>query len=456
MKTYFLSFDILPGKSAKHLSHVDHAWADCWVVAADEMSAIVQSQHNIARYEWIVGKMKQKPIIVEINDFEEMELETEYYKKAQKLGISIAFHAIAKPGVLIHQEAQQLPHPDSFDLAKNIKKRKDRANKGRCLHYEAGEQCNEFINAHSIQNNGALSLIAKNSEVYVISDNYNDLRKNHGLLSFRKKSVRKTSVFKGFCKEHDNKLFAPIDDTPLLPTNEQVFLYAYRSLCREVFVKTNALQNYSETLDSFNGSTATKELIENHIIGTEHGLNNLLIEKGAYDKSLKKKTFQDIEYVLFHSSTKPNIVFSGGIFPDVGFNGEQLQSFLDFNSKLSYITFCFAPTYEGWGFLLAWHKESSTTCVPFIQTIKLSFKNGNTLEDMMFRLLMTSCENLAFSPEWYESLKDGERLTLNEFATYGVSFAAIPRHDYLKSGLENFINWKFDHVQEEVDYDFLK
>src|SRR5574337_1945141 len=55
--------------------------------------------------------------------------------------------------------------------------------------------------------------------------------------------INKVSTFLGFCKYHDNNLFKPIDDQYLIPTDQQVLLYAYRSLSRELFVKENVLNN---------------------------------------------------------------------------------------------------------------------------------------------------------------------------------------------------------------------
>jgi len=63
-------------------------------------------------------------------------------------------------------EKIKLPHPKDIDLNEVFTKQKEIKQSGECLFYEQSE-CNEVINAHSIQKSGALTLIAKNGMVYV-------------------------------------------------------------------------------------------------------------------------------------------------------------------------------------------------------------------------------------------------------------------------------------------------
>ena len=137
-----------------------------------------------------------------------------------------------------------------FPLSYHIKIQKHLTKRGRCLHYENGIRCNEIIKAHSIQRNRLLSAIADNGHVYKISANIASMKKNKGRLTYEKCGINKVSTFLGFCKRHDNELFEPIDNFPLIPTDQQVLLYSYRSLCRELFVKENALELINKHLEN--------------------------------------------------------------------------------------------------------------------------------------------------------------------------------------------------------------
>lgn len=126
---------------------------------------------------------------------------------------------------------------------------KQQARKGRCLHFSDGLQCNEIISAHSIQKRGQLGLIAESDHVYRLNADLSTLKETGGKPLPKKIGVNRASTFPGMCKQHDNKLFSPIDDRPLAIDHHQVALYAYRSICREYFVKENASTTLTEMLE---------------------------------------------------------------------------------------------------------------------------------------------------------------------------------------------------------------
>ncbi len=100
-------------------------------------------------------------------------------------------------------------HKPSYnpDLSSSLSEIKRNKNKGRCLHFDAGTRCNEYINAHSIQNKGQLVKIVDKGHVYTLSNSFTDIRKYKGKLCYKKFGINKVSTFLGFCKNHDNELF---------------------------------------------------------------------------------------------------------------------------------------------------------------------------------------------------------------------------------------------------------
>src|SRR5258706_8331890 len=142
----------------------------------------------------------------------------------------------------------EIENPNDFMLSDYLSEIGTLKRKGRCLHFDAGARCTESIDAHSIQKSAVLSLVAQNGKIYAPSKNFGDTKRSKGRITFTKQGVGKVSTFRGFCGKHDNELFEPIDNSPLAPSQEQITLYAYRSLCREIFVKENSValfQNYS-------------------------------------------------------------------------------------------------------------------------------------------------------------------------------------------------------------------
>ena len=51
--------------------------------------------------------------------------------------------------------------------------------------------------------------------------------------------VNEACCFYGFCSEHDNLLFAPVEKKAVDPTSEQTTLFYFRALCRELSAKVD-------------------------------------------------------------------------------------------------------------------------------------------------------------------------------------------------------------------------
>jgi len=446
MKTFFLEFKVTPTNANEHFTLVKGAIASCWIQENNPQSAYSKAEFYVKRNDWKFEKIECLPIEVTEEHFLERDIGLEQYLHAQEEGIAIIYTAWAKDG---KTSAGPLPLRPSynFPLSHFLEKQKQLANKGRCLHYESGHRCKEIIKAHSIQKNGALSAIADEGHVYKLSANIGSLKKNKGQLTFKKYGINNVSTFLGFCGKHDNELFEPIDNYSLVPTDRQVLLYAYRSLCREIFVKENALELIESQLGIGIGQNAINELLLSMKQGTAFGLKNLNKHKEIYDNSLRKNSFFNVKYVLFISKQKPTIAFSGIFFPDFDFMGRQLQNLGDHISNLKLITFCSAPMDCGWGFLFAWHVTSSSVCVDFMRSLAtMIHNNDNMLGDFLFRLVITNCENLAISPKWWERLLEDQKEQITSRASLMADIFSMTEPFYLMKGLEGISHWDFDVI----------
>ncbi len=446
-KIFLLSFEIVPTADNQSKSIVESGYTICLVCSEYPEDAYRKAKFFVEKADWKIIKMNEDfpPFPIEVTE-EALSENTEnlrLYRSAQEKGIAIDYIVAAKEGTGI-QKPTMLPHKPSyqFDLNNSLKRQKQLSDKGRCLHYENGEVCNEVINAHSIQKSQALSAIAENGHVYMPLGDI-----NKGII-YKKRGIEKqASTFLGFCKKHDNQLFEPIDNLPLIPTEQQVFLYAYRSLCRELFVKQNAKDSIDFVIETTQANKAIKELNAGIKIGTEFSLKQLKIHKQHYDDSLKNKRYSDIQYTLFISKQKPNVVFSGLLLPDFDFSGRTLQDLGNHASNLELITMCFAPmNNDEWGFLLAWHKTSSKVCKEFMGSLATRISQSSNVGDLLFRLIISNCENIAFAPTWWDGLTEDARTHIKQRAESMVNMLTLVKSDYLMTGLEGIVNWEFTNV----------
>ncbi len=451
MKTFFLTFRVTPTNANEHFDLVTGGLAHCWIRQDNPRSARAEAEFHIARNDWEVKEIEGEPVEVREEHFAERDLGLEQYLCAQEEGVAVVYIACARDGkttagpILLRQPARP-------PLSRFLKKQKQLTNKGRCLHYESGHRCNKIIKAHSIQRSMSLSAIAEEGHVYKLSNSMSSLKRNKGQLVFEKHGINKVSTFLGFCGKHDNQLFKPIDDSPLLPTDQQVLLYAYRSLCRELFVKENTLELIKGELRSGIRQSAIERLLLSVKQGTAFGLKNLRTHKELYDRSLQEEFYSDIRYVLFISKQKPTIAFSGVFYPDFDFVGRRLQNLADHNIKLQLISICSVPMDCGWGFLFAWHVTSSSVCVDFMRALAtMMHRDNKALGDILFRLVMINCENLAISPKWWEGLPKEHKEDIALKVSVRTNPFSITGPFYLMKGFNGISRWDFGKVISKME-----
>lgn len=450
MTTFYLVLRAIPSIENPHSSEVEGALVSCWVCGDDPSSAVTIASFKVRQLNWEILSLEESPITVSEEDYREKEIALERYRAAQVQGISMAFAAWSKDRKTSSGPIE-LKTSDDFILSEYLSKIRALRRKGRCLHFDAGTRCTEWVDAHSIQKSGALTLIAQNGIVYVVSKNLSDTKRTKGRTAFTKQGVGTVSTFRGFCGKHDNEVFEPIDNLPLEPNAEQITLYAYRSLCREAFFKENSVALFRDLLDSQPNNKANRAVFEAMLDGSTFALKNLTAQKAKYDFILKSKSFDRIRSIVFHSTQAPAVVFSGALYPDYDFFGNRLQDLSDQSAERDLISFSFAPMSRGWGVLFAWQSDSSSSCVPLLRSLATVVHDGASLGDSLFRFVVSNCENLALSPAWWESLNENQRADVAKFANHGADIFTPIRSDYLIKGLENISEWEFDYVVPDFE-----
>ena len=290
-------------------------------------------------------------------------------------------------------------------------------------------------------------MIAEDGKVYAVSKKHSDIVQNRRAATFTLQGVNKVSTFRGFCEKHDNELFEPIDKYKFLPTNQQIFLYAYRSICREVFVKENSLSLFKDCYRKQKENCGLKNIFNDICNATEYGFKNLLRHKNGFDECLKESSYSKIKYAIFYTDQEPTVVFSGLFLPDFDFLGRKLQDIYSHNRHLALMTFSFVPMDEGWAFLFAWHNDSSYICLPFIQSLVKRGYQDKCIGQFLFRMVISCCENIAIQPKWWGSIKEEQR----EEITKASSRIAPISYDYLACGLGNIAEWHFENVISDME-----
>ncbi|MEO8392670.1 MAG: SEC-C domain-containing protein [Chloroflexota bacterium] len=279
--------------------------------------------------------------------------------------------------------------------------------KRECLHPEAPINCKgEIVQAHTIQRNGGLSKIAKHGHVYTPFTTVPSVGKKHRM---RREGIKRASTFTGFCKYHDNLVFAPIEDHPLQINQHHALLLTFRAISREIYTKRRAIEMipFGKSLDRGKDLLTQAYIQENfsdYQYGAEAGLRDLNHYKALLDKALLSQKYQDIHYYAIKIDQTPDVLCSGALFPDCDFSGNSIQNLMqgiETKEPVDCIAFSLLATDYGGVVFFSWIGEGKVNR-EFIRS--LSALHDNEICHAVLRFTFEYFENTYLSPEWWESL----------------------------------------------------
>lgn len=121
----------------------------------------------------------------------------------------------------------------------------------KCLY----ENCEKVaIKSHSQQKNGPLKSIAENNKVYRLDDDLQrsyDFESDNVTFRFALKGIGESSIFPGFCEEHE-KIFSIFENEEITGSNDEQFCALfYRTLCYEKSRRRREVNRWSQLAKDF-------------------------------------------------------------------------------------------------------------------------------------------------------------------------------------------------------------
>lgn len=285
----------------------------------------------------------------------------------------------------------------------------------RCLDVLAGVNCSDkIVSAHSLQKNGTLSVIASNNCVYNFDPHFKQSKIECPYLM----NIETASAWPMFCEKHDRETFLPIEDKPFQATDEQVFLFAYRALCWELYSKQAEVvcKRRLEPLgqkDFFGqGATTLAEAMA--------GLDRIEQVKRRYDKMLLRNDYSSVEYCLFSCNTTPEIATSGFFAPGLDLKGNVFPPPRMVPPPPYRLALSVIPASDGGFVLLSWLRND-TNCRLFAESV---FElTDDLIPNAVTQVAFEFTDNTYASPQWWDALaEDGQRMVLR----YAVGNMALP------------------------------
>lgn len=334
------------------------------------------------------------------------------------------------------------------ELLKSLKKIDSRK---ECLHPNASkENCNHFINAHTIQKEGALRNISQQGKVVCLDFNVMQLL-NDGKPKFKKIGISNASTLNIFCDNHDTELFQPIEDEHFESTKHQIFLYSYRAISREIRGKKSHLEfipfkkrEVQKNKNLFQKLKHTKFLTQEEEL-VKAGYNDFKNIKSRYDKILSNNDFNEINYYLVQFENKIPIVSCGATSPEMDFHGTDIRS-IKYTYEIPEIYSFNLECTKNHGFALFSWLGNQQHCTKLLQSFD-SLSN-NEKEHALFRYLLEYFENIFLNPDWFDRLEDEEKEYILKRAL-SIDGSTRNEKSLLDDGIR-IIDWKIQNIKTNL------
>lgn len=292
--------------------------------------------------------------------------------------------------------------------------------------------CNEkAIRSHTIQRSGKVNAIAENGKVYTCNNKLGHLLKKDW--DFNLVGVGEATTFYGFCSEHDNNVFQPVEKHKWTGSVHQAFLLAYRELCRDLRGKEYCF-------------TTLRKMYPNCIAPDLFlGLREVRSLKQQFDNILIEQTWNDnISFLSFKSACILPYAVCNFFGPLYDITGELVQNQADHNIPFEYMLFNVFPNNDYSIILFVW-KNRSSRIVRFIQ--KLLSVPADGLINALFFFCLEATDNHILKPSWYDGLVQSMKDKLKSHAFYFDEMGDARPFDFTKIPIliEDFVSVQASH-----------
>lgn len=315
-----------------------------------------------------------------------------------------------------------------------------------CLHPRVSKtECKgNIVKAHTVQR-AVLARIAEDGHVYGFLPDasvFKSMGSKEQVLAPSKIGINTASTFTGFCAKHDNETFCPIEAGDFICCAEHAFLLGYRALCRELFAKKAALDfsGLFRNIDSGQPlpvQVAIQRFAHPFIEGTKAGHSALVTIKTDYDVILERKDFGSVKYYAILFDHYPDILCSGGFWPEFDFSCKKVQNLLTPNPESMQFSLI---TMEKGGLAVFTWLEKKGVCEQFINS--LHTMSDTDLSHALVRFTFEYFENTYFKTSWWENLTEDQRIKLHERMAMVNSITMEHQTDCLIDDHLRVVNWK--------------
>ena len=250
------------------------------------------------------------------------------------------------------------------------------------------------IRSHSISKRRVLEKICENGKVICLG---NDYLINGNTIEV---GISQASTLKCFCKKHDQKIFAPIDNFDYEVGNkEQEFLFAFRTAARELLSKRVAVEVLSKREEN-------DDILKIYNEGQKLSVNDQEEIKRVLIDTLIKKKYNVINTATFIIDEEIPIAASASFNLEVSYDGKLINDVTPtgYDAKMKPCFFTLFPQ-KGKTYCLVSYLHRHRKDYNFLK--ELINKSEEEKGIIISNILINYVENFVVKPSyWNENMKD--------------------------------------------------
>jgi hypothetical protein len=286
-------------------------------------------------------------------------------------------------------------------------------------------QCSKkIVKAHTIPKSSSLNAIARNGHVYGLAVTLENISKHKGKL---KPELNKASTFSGFCKIHDDAIFAPIEKQKFSISPEHCFLLAYRSFSKECYAKS-AMANLSQLRKSLDKGKPIDRQMDIQMttflmdIGVMSALRDNEHHKNIFDSCLENNDYSLVRALVFDLDAPPPVMVSGAINPDFDFDGNRIQDLMELEQIPDIMSVTSFFDGNKGRIVFSWLENSHQSCETLLE--RLLSKPEYEITKHIVQYIFASFDNFFIAPDWWDGLTEITKEKIVDLSFDNVSLSS--------------------------------
>ncbi len=262
-----------------------------------------------------------------------------------------------------------------------------------------GSDCSAPISSHSLSLCW-LKLIARNGFITRLKFNPRQAGKQPFGVMEEREGYRTCSTFPGFCDLHDSELFKSIDSISIEDSPQNCLLIAYRSLCHNLQAKHSNIATMLDHHSIFRSPTPSlrDKFTRSEMFFTVH----MLKVKMDFDLEIRSPSEKSkFSHLLFKYPHQLPVAGTASFLPYITPTGKALKP-----KPTDWCQFSVIPQEAGSTVILTYYRSSKSGGL-LAKSLSSIIENG--FAEIAFKYLLEIADNLAISPDWWDSLESGKQ-----------------------------------------------